>query len=285
MTVNIDANLLSLGPGILGSAGSVQLQTSSFSSGRTLLVNDAADEGADDAIVSALPTANNFTAFLPNGFTLQDALAGTKANFKALGVTGLDQQFGATDAEINFSTDFAFDYDNSDGVDLDKIDFETVAIHEIGHALGFISAVDIIDTSAPTSIAQRLLDLFRFNASSQPANELQFSTFARSLVPGANAVFSDIDNVFGFSTGLIGGDGRQASHWKDNNLSGVLLGVMDPTLGFGQAFSVSNADLRALDLIGWDLNTATVVPLPAALPLLLSGLVGLGFVGWRRSAS
>jgi hypothetical protein len=57
---------------------------------------------------------------------------------------------------------------------------------------------------------------------------------------------------------------------------------MDPTLSFGQQISISNADLRAFDLIGWDLVAVAAVPVPAALPLLLTGLAGLGFFGWRR---
>ena len=63
---------------------------------------------------------------------------------------------------------------------------------------------------------------------------------------------------------------------------------MDPTLGFGQAFSVSGADLRALDLIGWDLNTAAgpeiAVPIPPALPLLLTGVAALFAMGRLRNA-
>ena len=286
--VNIDADLASLGNNILGSASSVQLQNS-YTTGRNRLVNDAADE-ASNAIVGALPTVSEFFAFLPAGITLQDALAGTKANLKALGVTGLDDAFGATDATITFSTNFAFDFDNSDGVDFDKIDFETVAVHEIGHALGFVSVVDqidfLLDNALTGAIVPRFLDLFRFNSddpnnptAQSPQNVTEFTEFARWLTPGGNARFNDLDNEFEFSTGLTFGDGRQASHWKDNSLTSVLLGVMDPTLAFGQEISISDADLRALDLIGWDL---VAVPGPAALPLLLTGLVGLGLLGWRR---
>jgi len=166
VTVNIDA----LGTGILGSALSVQLQNG-YATVRNLLADDAADE-ASNGIVSALPaTSPEFFALLPPGITLQGALAGTKANFKALGVSGLDQLFGATDATITFSTNFLFDFDNSNGVDSNKIDFETVAMHEIGHALGFVSVVDQIDflvtNNLKGAIAPRLLDLFRFDANGQ----------------------------------------------------------------------------------------------------------------------
>ena len=53
------------------------------------MVADAADE-AGDAIVGFLPTVAQFSAFVPPGFDIFNALAGTKANLKALGFAGLD---------------------------------------------------------------------------------------------------------------------------------------------------------------------------------------------------
>lgn len=50
------------------------------------------------------------------------------------------------------------------------------------------------------------------------------------------------------------GDGRQASHWRDNDLSGTLMGMMDPTLDTGQTFEITYADKWALDLIGYDID-------------------------------
>ena len=50
-----------------------------------------------------------------------------------------------------------------------------------------------------------------------------------------------------FSTGVVHGDGRQASHWKDN----LGLGIMDPTAGTGELLTVTALDLTAFDAIGW----------------------------------
>src|SRR5262249_44836054 len=45
------------------------------------------------------------------------------------------------------------------------------------------------------------------------------------------------------------GDGRQASHWKDN----LGIGIMDPTsVPAGQANVVTTRDIQALDVIGWN---------------------------------
>ena len=72
------------------------------------------------------------------------------------------------------------------------------------------------------------------------------------------------------STGALTGDGRQASHWKDNDLSGVLIGTMDPTLGFQQVLGLSLLDLRSFDLIGYDI---AFIPEPSSLALVLAGLL------------
>jgi hypothetical protein len=57
----------------------------------------------------------------------------TKANLLALGLT----TGTLVDPSITFNSDFAFDFDNSNGVTSNRFDFESVAAHEIGHALQF----------------------------------------------------------------------------------------------------------------------------------------------------
>jgi hypothetical protein len=59
------------------------------------------------------------------------------------------------------------------------------------------------------------------------------------------------------STGKLLGDGRQASHWKDDALTGVFIGIMDPTLRSATVQTVSVPDERALELIGWDVTVAS----------------------------
>lgn len=276
IVVTIDAGLAPLGAGVIGSASSVELGANGaagFDLLRNAMVADAADEPSN-AVVASLPTGATFTAFLPAGVSLVGA-GSTKATLKALGFAGLDAAFGDSDAQITFSSNFAFDFDNSDGVAAGTIDFETVAIHEIGHTLGFTSAVDAIDAGV-TAIQVAALDLFRFNTGLTPSSEAEFASLPRELRPGREAALADLSNLFRFSTGVNGGDGRQASHWKDAPFGTTPIGVMDPTYDSvfnGGVTPASAADLRAFDLIGWDLVNPAAVPEPgtAVLCLLVGG--------------
>lgn len=269
IVVTIDADFADLGnPAIIGQAGSVLLQ------GPFDLIRDAmvADADADDAVVAAMPTSAEFAAALPPGFTLSGNVMGTKASLKALGFTGLDDDFGTSDASITFNDTFAFDLDATDGVDPGTMDLETVAVHEIGHALGFLSAVDAIDGAVGGVVTPGTLDLYRFaQRGGNPTSAARFTRSTRSAVPGRAEVFDDVESESALSTGVFSGDGRQASHWKDDALTGTFVGVMDPTLAFSTIEPVTAADRRALDLIGYDLVPASIcaaVPEPAASCLL-----------------
>ena len=86
ITVNINANLASLGAGIIGSTGSTLLP-GGYTTVRNQMVFDAANE-ADDAIVAALPTAGQFSATVPSGFSFTGNVVLSQANAKALGFPG-----------------------------------------------------------------------------------------------------------------------------------------------------------------------------------------------------
>ncbi|MEI6336161.1 MAG: NF038122 family metalloprotease [Methylococcaceae bacterium] len=263
VTINITVNMTNLNDTrVIGNASSIDLQ-SSYTPLRNLLVSDAANE-ANDGIVKYLPTANQFSAYLPTGITTTGYLLATKADLKALGETNLDSLYGINDGTINFNSGFAFDYDASNGITSGTMDFETVAAHEIGHILGFVSIVDEIDAmlakNQTGAITPYLLDLFRFGTNAVPTTTAEFSTMSRDLRPGVASYFNDLSVQVPFSTGYLTGDGNQASHWKDSSTN--LWGIMDPTLAYGQIAAISSNDLRALDLIGYEI---TAVPLPSAI--------------------
>ncbi|MCP3669718.1 MAG: hypothetical protein GY814_04675 [Gammaproteobacteria bacterium] len=274
ITVNIDANLTNFGSAsIIGSTSSTML-FGGYGLIRDQMVADAGNE-LDDGVVAYLPDASQFSAYLPAGIGLSGNIVASKANLKAMGFSNLDTGFGITDAEITFNSEFVFDFDNSDGVNAGAMDFESVAAHEIGHALGFISAVDTIDWALNEGLTGNVhinpLDFFRFDDLNDPETLSEFTNNSRNLVPGDEAFFDDLMNEFSMSTGAYTGDGRQVSHWKDDLLTGTMIGAMDPTIDYGEIFTLSEADFRVLDLIGYEIVS---VPIPAAVWLFsLASLV------------
>lgn len=46
---------------------------------------------------------------------------------------------------IALNSRFKFDFDSGDGIDPDKLDFEAIALHEMGHVLGFAQPITKFD--------------------------------------------------------------------------------------------------------------------------------------------
>jgi hypothetical protein len=277
ITVTIDADLAPLPAGVLGST-STAVFTAGYNTIRNAVVADAAPF-PNNAIMASTPTAGQFSALVPSGSSLSGNLLATKANLKALGFAGLP---AGADGTITFSSAFAFDFDNSNGLTPGTFDFETVAAHEIGHALGFISIVDSV-VAGQTNISPFTLDLLRFRNGgvNDPATAADFTTFPRNLLPGGDPITDAInDPERKMSTGVTGAgtDGRQASHWKADELTGNFIGLMDPTISAGVFYGISEADWRALDLIGYN-----IVPEPTSLSILVLGGVAAAAIRRRRA--
>jgi hypothetical protein len=284
VTVNLTIGFSALGSNILAQAGSswVQIPVASVKSAMTFDVTSTSDVAA----ISHFPALSSgyFLSFLtqkdteggstavsldndtlvdgPNWYNNNAFLDLTTANAKALGFSLTNPPLA--DASITFSSAFSWDFDQSDGVGPGLQDFVGVAIHEIGHALGFVSGVDTVDYAISRQIdldpyaIYSVLDLFRYSAAG-----------TLNLAAGAEAYFSldgGVTSLGGFSTGVEQGDGRQASHWKDN----LGLGIMDPTANpAGQINTPSELDLLVFDVIGWD----RISPVPE--PGSVFGLMGL----------
>jgi hypothetical protein len=302
VTLNFDISFATLPVNVLGSTGATKsrLFYENTKNGMLNDISSAADlisankltcdrsQGGTFAVPSPCAIAFLDSEVNASGTTITELdndgsidnylLALTQANAKALGFTAdyLSNTFGnSADANITFSSEFAFDFNRTDGIMANEFDFIGIAVHEIGHALGFISGVDSYDSSnnsvlnnLDNFVINNTLDLFRFSSDS-----LIEGAGVLDLRPGANSYFSidgGITAIAPFSTGRFGGDGQQASHWKDNQG----LGALDPTVAPGEFVLVSELDLLAFDVMGWDLAVIDV-PEPGVLVLLLTSTVVL----------
>lgn len=297
---------LTVGTGVLGAntlaqAGSRQLLFN-YSSVRGALAADASS-AVDNLAVANLTGGSSFgmlinrttdnpngagsaTAYVDNnGGGNNSRIRMTAANARALGanlsVGGVGTACTDCDAFIQFNSNFSFDHNRSDGISATSFDFIGIAVHEIGHAMGFISGVDVLDIASPpfngpftadgfTFVST--LDLFRWSAASRDAGVIDWTASSE------DKFFSlDRGNTFEgqFSEGVNFGDGRQASHWKDD----LGIGILDPTFARGELGQISAMDIRAFDAIGWNVSA---VPEPETYAMLLAGLGLLGFAARRR---
>ena len=166
-----------------------------------------------------------------------------------------------------------YDFDPSNGIDADKVDFDAVASHEIGHILGFTSNVGQLELTPDAPLALSGWDLFRVG----PGATLEgFSGYTRPVSSGGAQYFFDGVNNFALSTGRpdgTGGDLRQASHWHDDAINNELrIGIVDPTLPAGRRETITLKDLEALNVLGYWLRP--IGNSPPALKSVSSDLNG-----------
>jgi hypothetical protein len=297
MMVRIEIAFKPLDGSILGGA-SAALNIAPYSGYRAVLDSDRTSV-FDDLALSSLPAQSSFpllinrtsdhpseagsaSPYLDNDQGANNAsIVLSTANVKALGVNpvydGTSNPEGV-DGWITFNSAFSWDFDRANGIAGGLYDFVGVAAHEIGHVMGFLSGVDDLDdtSSGPSFNSEndytyvQPLDLYRYSIESKEAGAIDWTADARSKY---FSIDGGVNNLADFSTGVTHGDGRQASHWKDN----LGNGLMDPTFASGEQGAITSFDVLAFDVIGYDRRELNE-QVPAPLPLAGS----LAAVAWAR---
>jgi hypothetical protein len=257
----------------IGGSSAQELTRDTYSTVREQLIAHASGE-QELAICHSLPVGT-----IPTDIGATSAMRVPSANVRALGLLdatadpdGQERSLGKPPS-VGFNSNQKFDFDPSDGIDPDKVDFEAVVLHEIGHVLGFISSVGVREVDSKAQIAPTVWDLFRLRPETPQDG---FSTAQRILSPGGEQRFTVIGLELPLSTGRnngTGGDGFQASHWKNDRLiNNRYIGVMEVEIMNGKRQVLTSHDLIALDLMGYELRKGIpLVPEPGDLAGSLQG--------------
>jgi hypothetical protein len=243
ITITVTVSFAALGPGILGGTSSSYGSVTYAGSRAGLINNDA-----NDTIQDFLPNTTTVPVRYSTGTTTNETrVFWTIANYNATAGS-----VAGNAASMQYSTNFTWDYDPSNGVAANAYSFRDVIIHETGHAMGFTSGVDFRVNDI------EVLDLFRFRRTdSTAASDFNPDTTAEFTARPRWAVFNnpndDVNSdLISAEYRMSDGSPQQASHFRDQTPA---IGIMDPTLGFGQTFFPDYfraPDLAMFDAIGYD---------------------------------
>ncbi|NMF58989.1 NF038122 family metalloprotease [Pseudanabaena yagii] len=233
---------------------------------RSQTVNSSSFEARYDAIVS-----NQLVSSQQTG----SKLSINSANAKSVGSVGRGIDTKASNVLDGYivmrdltgtNTSWSYNFNRQNTVPATSVDFIGVAVHEIGHVLGFQSSIDspwvgasnLSSLEYNSGLKERVneaspLDLFRYSNKSRVGSKTNID-----LSVGGNQYFGLGTNgttfVGSFDNGVDktrGGNGFQASHWQSG-------GIMDAEVQRGQTTAITGLDLIAFDAIGWDIATGGI---------------------------
>jgi hypothetical protein len=285
VTINIAVDTQSDFPGNAIAGATPRLNAQKFDQFQKALQSDVTSSSdrtisQTNNIMAAKNFSGRFDLYDSNGRNTGTSRDSTELNVNSATAKSLDLDLKGSPSLLdgyivmrdmkNLPVTWSYDFARTSAAPSNTMDFLSVAIHEIGHILGFQSSVDRPGWKNPRSngskpdgeyskdITSRVksatpLDLFRYSDRSS-LNPDKNGDLPIDLAVGGNPYLS-IQNgkspVANFDTGTdvsLGGNGLQASHWKSG-------GIMNATINRGMRPAVTSADLTALDAIGWDLSS------------------------------
>ena len=268
ITVDIYVSFADMGGGgVIGATSSSYVNGVSYTNSRNGLINGM---DSNDVLQTWLPLGSTCPVRFDgtsSTVTQVSTVSWTRANYRAtVGTTS------GSAANMTFNTEMAFDYDPSNGINAGTLSFVDVLIHETGHALGFVSAVD-------SGSGIQALDLFRFQRTDggfdyNPDTYAEFQTQAR-LVSYNSPDDDHNSDIIVAEYRMEDGNPYQGSHFRDQAGSSWI-GLMDPTLAdeethYPDYYSV--ADKNMFDAIGYKYPPCTV-PHFTQQPTYQEGCVG-----------
>ncbi|MEM8831010.1 MAG: NF038122 family metalloprotease [Cyanobacteria bacterium P01_G01_bin.19] len=183
----------------------------------------------------------------------------TSANLKALGLKkGNHKELDGYILINDFGGDL-WSYDYLGTPEAGKLDFLSMAQHEIGHVLGFISgAKHTEDTVGKRIKDMTTMDLFRFSTESVELgiNDL---TYGQTSFFSINGEVSTLE----LTTGVNHQVAHILSPLKSESSNGQEHALMSPNISLGERWSLTGSDLLVLDAIGWDVVNPGAIDMAA----------------------
>jgi hypothetical protein len=272
ITVTITVQFVPLPEGVIGQCMSYYAGPVSWTNTRNGLISDM---DADDSLQNWLPSGSTIPVrydYYSSSVTNVENIDFTKANYKAAigSVSG-------NDAFMQYNTDFIFDFDPSDGIT--AMCFQSVAVHETGHCMGFTSAAD-------GGIGMEALDIYRFQYTDDtgdynPDNLSEFQTTARLVDSDDGSLLTDdvISDLVSIEYQMSDGTPYQCSHFSQDNV----YAIMQPATSSGETFYphfLKIPDRLMFDAIGWDY----LLDYAMTLNVIGNGLVDVDPEQWTYQA-